>query len=156
MSTTQGNLELLDHPVAQALLESRTPARLAYNWTDGTPRVIPIWFHWNGAELVLAAAPTSPKVRAITGHPYVALSIDDPNPPYKVLLIRGTADVAIHEGMVPEYGVCAERYFGEEFGRAWAEEQRRRIDRMARIVVQPHWVGVIDFETRFPQDFESK
>lgn len=45
MPVTQGDLSLLQHPVAIELLQSNIPARLAYIWTDGTPRVVPIWFH---------------------------------------------------------------------------------------------------------------
>jgi hypothetical protein len=37
----KGGPELLQDPVAQELLASRIPARLAYVWTDGTPRVSP-------------------------------------------------------------------------------------------------------------------
>ena len=33
---------ILSDPVAQDLLTSRIPARLAYCWKDGTPRVVPI------------------------------------------------------------------------------------------------------------------
>jgi hypothetical protein len=50
MPTKQGSLALLDDPVAQRLLQSTIPARFAYNRRDGTPRVVPIGFHWNGAE----------------------------------------------------------------------------------------------------------
>ena len=39
MSLKQGDLALLQHPVSQELLQSKIPARLAYIWTDGTPRV---------------------------------------------------------------------------------------------------------------------
>jgi hypothetical protein len=41
--TQQGNLALLDDPVAQRLLQASIPAQLAYTWTDGSPRVTPIW-----------------------------------------------------------------------------------------------------------------
>ena len=41
-------LALLQTPVAQTLLQSTIPARLAYTGRDGTPRVLPIWFHWTG------------------------------------------------------------------------------------------------------------
>ena len=58
MTTQQGSLDLLNDPVAQQLLQSTIPARLAYTWTDGTPRVVPIWFHWNGSEVVLGSPPT--------------------------------------------------------------------------------------------------
>ena len=45
MLLPQGDLGLLQHPVAQELLVSKIPARLAYIASDGTPRVLPIWFH---------------------------------------------------------------------------------------------------------------
>ena len=46
MPCKQGDLALLQHPTSQELLHSKIPARLAYVALDGTPRVIPIWFHW--------------------------------------------------------------------------------------------------------------
>jgi hypothetical protein len=39
MAAPQGDVALLQDPVAQALLNSREPARLAYSWTGGSPRV---------------------------------------------------------------------------------------------------------------------
>ena len=49
----QGDLRLLEHPVAVQLLASAIPARLGYVAEDGTPRVVPTWFHWTGEELVM-------------------------------------------------------------------------------------------------------
>ena len=46
-----GDLACLVDPVAQELLASAVPARLAYSWKDGTPRVVPIWFHTGVAEV---------------------------------------------------------------------------------------------------------
>ena len=89
----KGGPELLEDPVARELLASRIPVRLAYNWTDGTPRVVPLWFHWDGAEVVVATLPGAPKLKALrTGDP-VALTIDSNEPPQHVLSIRGTATV---------------------------------------------------------------
>src|SRR5205085_4895579 len=109
MPSKQGGLELLQTPVAQELLQSTIPARLAYVWPDGTPRVVPIWFHWNGTELVLGTPPKSPKVHALTPKANVALSIDGNTFPYRVLQIRGTAQVETVPGVVPEYAAAAER-----------------------------------------------
>ena len=61
MPTEQGDLALLDDPVAQELLHSTNLARLAYVWRDGTPRVVPIWFHWDGEELVLGVSTQRPQ-----------------------------------------------------------------------------------------------
>jgi nitroimidazol reductase NimA-like FMN-containing flavoprotein (pyridoxamine 5'-phosphate oxidase superfamily) len=58
MTTERGNLGQLDDPVAQELLHSTNLARLAYTWRDGTPRVVPIWFHWDGVAIVLGSLPT--------------------------------------------------------------------------------------------------
>jgi hypothetical protein len=155
MPSKQGDLSLLDHPIAQELLHSTIPARLAYTWKDGTPRVVPIWFHWNGKEVVLGSPPKSPKVMVLSDHAQVALTIDSNPSPEKVLLIRGIARVEIVEGVLPEYAAAAERYMGEEQGRAWVEQVRAMSSHMARIAVRPTWVGLLDFETRFPSAIEA-
>ena len=77
MPAKQGDLSLLQHPVAKELLASRIPARLAYVWTDGSPRVIPIWFHWNGSEFILGTPPRAPKLKALAKNARVSLTIDD-------------------------------------------------------------------------------
>src|SRR4051794_17148820 len=76
MDTDQGSLQLLDDPVALELLESRELARLAYSWLDGTPRVVPIWFHWTGDALTFGTPPRAPKLRALERQPRVAVTID--------------------------------------------------------------------------------
>src|SRR4030081_1419721 len=107
MAVKQGELQLLRHPASKELLQSQIPARLAYVWTDGTPRVIPIWFHWNGREFVMATPPKAPKLKALAKNPQVSLTIDDNTFPHKVLLIRGSARLQPVEGIVPEYIAAA-------------------------------------------------
>ena len=150
MLVKQGDLGLLQHPTSKELLESKIPARLAYIWTDGTPRVIPIWFHWNGRELVMATPPKAPKLKALAKNPKVSLTIDDNTFPHKVLLIRGSARLQLVEGIVPEYIAAAEGYFGREQGEAWIGQLRKMIPSMVKITITPEWVGLLDFQTRFP------
>ena len=144
----QGSLELLNDPVAKALLGSVNPARLAYTWMDGSPRVVPIWFHWTGEQFVLTSPPKAPKLRALAADPRVALTIDDNEWPNKVLLVRGRADIELVDDVTPEYALAATRYFGPEQGPAWVSTLRGKP--MARIAITPGWVGILDFETRFP------
>ena len=146
----QGDLSLLEHPAAQELLKSKIPARLAYVWTDGSPRVVPIWFHWNGREIIMATPPKAPKLKALAKNPKVSLTIDDNTFPHKVLLIRGTARLEPLNGIVPEYASAAERYFGAEQGKGWVKQLSGMVSSMVRIVVTPEWVGLLDFQTRFP------
>ncbi|HEX4783994.1 MAG TPA: pyridoxamine 5'-phosphate oxidase family protein [Candidatus Sulfotelmatobacter sp.] len=150
MPVKQGDLSLLQHPASRQLLESKIPARLAYVANDGTPRVVPIWFHWNGAEIVMGTPPKAPKLKALAKNPKVALTIDDNTFPHKVLLIRGTARLEPVQGVVPEYAMAAERYFGAEQGKAWAGQMGKMVSSMVRITVTPEWVGLLDFQTRFP------
>jgi Pyridoxamine 5'-phosphate oxidase len=150
MPVRQGDLALLEHPVSQELLRSKIPARLAYVWMDGTPRVVPVWFHWNGKELVIATPPKAPKLKALAKHPKVAVTIDTEAFPNKVLLLRGTARLETMPGIVPEYALAAERYFDKDRALAWLAQLRQKISTMVRITVTPEWAGLLDYETRFP------
>jgi hypothetical protein len=71
------------------------------------------------------------------------------------LQIRGSIDVQTIEGVVPEYALAAERYFGEQQGRIWVNQVGAMFPQMARIAVRPEWVAVLDFERRFPSAIEA-
>jgi hypothetical protein len=142
------HLELLQDPVADKLLTSAIPARLAYTWMDGTPRVVPIVFHWNGSVFAMGTQQHAPKVAALQAHPEVALTIDDNEFPFSVLLVRGTAAVTMHDEMTPEYGEAVVRYLGAEAAQAWTAPLRDQP--MAKITVTPREVRILDFVTRFP------
>lgn len=146
----QGDISLLQHPASQELLASKIPARLAYIGTDGTPRVVPIWFHWNGREIVMATPPKAPKLKALAKNPKVSLTIDDNTFPHKVLLVRGTARLETVNGIVPEYEAAAARYFDPALAQGWLTQLRTLVSSMVRITITPEWVGLLDFQTRFP------
>src|SRR5216684_3384429 len=102
--------ETLNDPLAQELLHSPIPARLAYTGRDGFPRVIPIGFLWNGARLIVCTATNAPKVRALEIHPKVALTIDTNTQPPHVLLVRGAASLEVVDGVAPEYLEASKRH----------------------------------------------
>jgi hypothetical protein len=154
MVSQQGDLALLDHPVAQEMLRSPLPARFAYVRSDGAPDVVPIGFHWNGKEIVLGTFPSSVKMGSIQDGDKVALTIDTDTLPYKVLRIRGTARTDVVDGVAPEYEAMTLRTLGDEAGRGWIEQIRPITPNMARIFVTPEWVCVQDFQTRFPNELE--
>ena len=98
---------LLEDPIARELLSSTRVAHLAYTWSDGTPRVVPIWFHWDGKQVVMSSPLRAPKLNALTDGAAVAITIDSNEWPYKVLTIRGTASVKCIDGVAPEYDIRA-------------------------------------------------
>jgi hypothetical protein len=155
----QGDLRLLDTDLAQQLLHSAIPARMAFVWTDGTPRVIPTWFHWTGEEVVMVTYTAGPdigirhpatRLAVLRANPRVALSIDTNAFPPQTLTIRGTAKITEVEGLAPEYVAATRRYLGEEAAGPVLASLDQPGTAQARIAVRPDWVGVLDFVTRRP------
>lgn len=150
MDPKRGDLALLAHPIARELLRSTLLARLAYIARDGTPRVVPMQFHWTGEEVVLNGWPDDPKAAALRVHPSVALTIDSAEPPFRVLQVRGIATVTVVDGATSEMVAAAHRYLGPEAGGAWIAQATSLSRRFVRIGVRPTWVDVLDFDSRLP------
>jgi hypothetical protein len=136
------------------MLQAPFPCRLAYTWPDGTPRVVPIWFHWNGTEVVMASPPDAPKLKALKPGTKVAITIDSNEWPNKVLLLRGPVEIDEVDGIAPEYAAAAHRCMGQEGGDAFLDMAKNLVTKTARLKVKPDWVGLLDFQTRFPSAME--
>ncbi|MDT4933463.1 MAG: hypothetical protein QOK11_1355 [Pseudonocardiales bacterium] len=150
MLLPQGDIRLLTDPLAQRLLRSTELARVAYLAKDGTPRVIPMLFHWTGSELVLPTFARSHKLGSLRRNPVVAVTIDTAGPPPEVLQLRGPVEIVSVDGVLPEYDLAQRRYYGDEQGAANSEQAAQSGAGMARIALRPDWVGLLDLQTRFP------
>jgi len=139
--------EELHHPTSRELLEQAVLTRLAYNGSDGLPRVVPTGFLWNGAEIVICTATTAPKVRALSHRPDVALTIDVGDTPAtaRALLIRGLASVQIVDGVPDEYIAGARKVMDEDAVAEFEPAVRGMYDQMARISIAPRWARLYDF-----------
>jgi hypothetical protein len=155
----QGDVRLLESEVAQDLLHSAIPARLALVWTDGTPRIVPSWFHWTGEQIVMVTYLAGPeigirhaaaRVAALRANPVVAITIDTESSPPRSLSVRGRAEITEVQGIAPEYAAAAHRYLGDHAAAGMLAAMDRPGTVQARIAVRPTWVGVLDFVTRLP------
>jgi len=144
---TQELARELGHPGARELLRSGSLARLAYNGHDGFPRVIPIGFYWNGERIVVCTAPTSPKVRALSSRPQVALTIDSGSTPAtaKALLVRGLAATDTVDGVPDEYIAAAAKSYEASKLREFERQVRSMYKQMVRISIEPQWARFYDF-----------
>lgn len=147
--------QVMKDPLAQELLHSAIPARLAYTGTDGFPRVIPIGFHWDGRRMVVCTTPNAYKVRALATNPKVVLAIDTNTQPPHVLLVRGTASMEIVDGVPSEFLEVAKKLIEEQQWQAFEAEVRSLYKQMARIAIAPEWTKLLDFETRIPSAVEQ-
>jgi hypothetical protein len=152
---TEEALEVLNLSISQELLGSGIPARFAYTARDGSPRVVPVGFHWNGAEIVVCTTTNAKKVPALVASPRVALTIDTNGFPPHVLLVRGTAHVEIVEGVPDDYVAASRKLVGPEAWDQWEAGVRALYDQMARIVIEPTWAKLLDFETTLPSNVEE-
>ena len=78
--------------------EKRAFAELAVVLKDGTPQVSPVWFDYADGLIVINTARGRVKDKALHRHPMVAMSIRDPDDPYRYLLIRGPVVEETEEG----------------------------------------------------------
>ncbi len=140
----------VDDPVVAKLLDGPNLARLAYIGLDGRPRVVPIWFMYDGESFVMVTGPKADKVRALAKNGAVALTIDGNTPPYSVLLIDGDAAVEVTEGMAAEYPAIVQRYLGAG-AEAYLAPMRTRVKTQRRIRVAVRSWRVLDFVKRFPK-----
>ncbi len=147
--------EIMSGEVARKLLQ-RTIARVAYVARDGTPRVVPIGFHWNGTAFLMNTATNAAKIKALEVNPDVALTIDTDDFPPNVLLVRGKAELELVEGIPDEYMQMSDTsYMTPEQREEWEAGVRGLYDAMYRIRVVPTWAKVLDFETTLPSAVEE-
>lgn len=98
---------------------------------DGTPQVTPIWQAWDGEFLRMTTTTDRAKFRNIQQNPQVALSINDPDRPYRYLEVRGVVDRIDPDPQGEFFDVLARRY-GLAYEKPVADRPRRVV-----IVVRP-------------------
>ncbi|MEV0900432.1 PPOX class F420-dependent oxidoreductase [Actinoplanes sp. NPDC049802] len=74
------------------LLERPLFADLATVREDGTPQNNPMWYAWDGEFIRFTHTNFRRKFKNITANPAVAISIIDPENPYRYIEIRGVVD----------------------------------------------------------------
>ena len=60
---------------------------------DGLPHLVPIWFSWDGASILLVSKPDAVKIDAIRREPRVMLALGDAEEDFDVALIEGLAEL---------------------------------------------------------------
>jgi nitroimidazol reductase NimA-like FMN-containing flavoprotein (pyridoxamine 5'-phosphate oxidase superfamily) len=153
--TKEDIAEVLAKPYSQQLLNGPEPARMAYTGLDGDPRAIPIGFWCEGERIAMATVPKSAKVAALRKNPKVALTIDTGAFPPKVLLIRGTAEVELVQGIPQGYLEAGHKVMTDEQYPEWEAGVNALYDEMVVVTVTPTWAKLLDFETTIPKAVED-
>jgi len=109
------------------LFEKRTIAHFSSLLPDGSPHVVPVWIDFDGTHLLVNTASGRRKTRNVRRDPRVALSMTDPDDPYRYLGVRGEVVEVTTEGAVSHIDELARRYMGVEEYPNLGDEQGERV-----------------------------
>ena len=97
------------------LFEKKAFAHLATLMKDGSPQVSPVWVDYDGTHLLVNTARGRTKYLNILRDPRVALSIQDPDEPFRKLLVRGRVVEQTEQGADEHIDQLARRYTGDVY-----------------------------------------
>ncbi len=107
----------LDKREIDHLLHQPWGIRLACIRSDGTPHVVPLWYEWDGHFLWLAASPGAYWQTYVRENDRVSLTVDEPWPPLRRVLIVGQVELVASEdvpgGLSGLRQRLADRYLGQ-------------------------------------------
>jgi PPOX class probable F420-dependent enzyme len=96
------------------LQQKKAFAHLATIMPNGTPQVTPVWFDYVGGKIRVNSAKGRVKSRNMQEGAPVALSILDPDNPYRYVQIRGRVARVIEEGASAHIDSLTKKYLGQD------------------------------------------
>ena len=96
------------------LFSKKAFANLATVNPDGTPQVTPVWVDYDGTHVLVNSARGRRKDKNMETNPAVAISILDPDNPYRYLEVRGRVAEITEEGADEHIDKMAKKYLGQD------------------------------------------
>ncbi len=121
------------------LLESTALAHVATIGPRGQPQSNPVWFGWDGEHVKISQTKTRQKYRNVRRDPRIALSIVDPEDPYRYLEIRGVVERIEEDPDLAFINSMSKKYRGEDEYRNHRPGDERMV-----VVVRPQHTTWMD------------
>jgi PPOX class probable F420-dependent enzyme len=96
------------------LLSSTALAHVATLGPDGELHNNPVWFGWDGENVKFSQTKTRQKYRNVNREPRLALSIVDPENPYRYLEVRGVVERIEEDPDLEFINAMSKKYLGVE------------------------------------------
>ena len=106
-------------------------ANLATLNVDGSPQVTPVWVDFDGTNVLINTAKGRVKARNLERQPRVAMSISDPENPYRYLGIQGRVVEMTETGSDAHIDKMAKKYMGKDTYPYRTPQERRVIVKIA-------------------------
>jgi PPOX class probable F420-dependent enzyme len=101
-------------PWRDLLDKKKTFAHIATLMPDGTPQSTPVWIDYKNGKVLVNSAKGRVKVRNLTEGSPVAISITDPDNPYRYVQIRGHVTKVTEQGADKHIDSMAKKYLGQD------------------------------------------
>jgi PPOX class probable F420-dependent enzyme len=98
----------------RTLFTKKAFAHLATVGRDSAPQVTPVWCDFDGTHVLIFTARVSVKERNLQQNPRVALSVMDPDNPYRYVQIRGRVVEMTEQGADAHIDALAKKYLGQD------------------------------------------
>jgi PPOX class probable F420-dependent enzyme len=96
------------------LFEKKAFAHLATVSAAGAPQSTPVWVDFDGTHVRFNTARGRIKDKNLTANPRVALSILDPENPYRYIQVRGRVAEMTEQGADAHIDALAKKYLGQD------------------------------------------
>lgn len=96
------------------LFRKKAFANLATLMPNGSPQVTPVWVDYDGGHVLINTAEGRQKDKNLQRDGRVALSIMDPENPYRYLEVRGHVTQRTNEGADQHIDAMARKYLGQD------------------------------------------
>jgi len=96
------------------LFEKKAFANLATVNADGSPQVTPVWVDYDGDYVLVNSARGRRKDKNMERNRAVALSIQDPDNPYRYLEVRGSVAEITEQDADTHIDKMAKKYIGQD------------------------------------------
>ena len=98
----------------QDIFSKKAFANLGTLMSSGQPQVTPVWIDFDGKYVIFNSAKGRQKDRNIRRDPRVAISISDPDNPYRYLEVRGRVVEITEKGADEHIDRMAKKYLGQD------------------------------------------
>src|SRR5438132_1588094 len=98
----------------QDLFGKKAFAHIATVGKTGLPQVTPVWCDFDGSHVRFNTARGRVKERNLRDNPQVALSIQDPDNPYRYIQVRGRVTEMTENGADQHIDALAKKYLGKD------------------------------------------
>jgi PPOX class probable F420-dependent enzyme len=96
------------------ILQKKAFAQLATLMPDGSPQVSPVWFDFDGQNILINTAKGRVKDQNMRRDKRVGIDIMDPDNPYRHLSIRGRVVDITENGADAHIDKLAKKYIGQD------------------------------------------